>query len=85
MYGTPVIAADVGGIPELVSAGKTGELFQMANKDNLKNKIEQLWNDKRKMTQYAQNCKNISFDTIEKYSHKLLKIYKGEKFDDNIY
>ena len=37
------------------------------------------------MTQYAQNCKNISFDTIEKYSHKLLKIYKGEKFDDNIY
>lgn len=28
MYGTPVLGANIGGIPELISVGKTGELFE---------------------------------------------------------
>ena len=28
MYGTPVLGADIGGIPELIQVGKTGELFK---------------------------------------------------------
>ena len=31
MYGTPVIGADIGGIPELIQEGKTGELFESGN------------------------------------------------------
>ncbi len=28
MYGTPVLGANIGGIPELIQVGKTGELFE---------------------------------------------------------
>ena len=28
MYGTPVLGANIGGIPELIQEGKTGELFE---------------------------------------------------------
>ena len=30
MYGTSVLGADIGGIPELIQVGKTGELFKSA-------------------------------------------------------
>ena len=42
----------------------------------MKNKIEELWNNKEKLDKYSENCKNISFDTIEKYCNKLIKIYE---------
>ena len=31
MYGTPVLGANIGGIPELILVGKTGELFESGN------------------------------------------------------
>lgn len=31
MYGTPVLGADIGGIPELIRVGETGELFESGN------------------------------------------------------
>ena len=76
MYGTPVLGANIGGIPELISVGSTGELFESGNGEDLKNKIEELWNNKEKLDKYSENCKNISFDTIEKYCNKLIKIYE---------
>ena len=36
MYGTPVLGADIGGIPELIHVGKTGELFESGNAEDLK-------------------------------------------------
>ena len=76
MYGTPVLGANIGGIPELISVGSTGELFESGNGEDLKNKIEELWNNKEKLDKYSENCKNISFDTIEEYCNKLIKIYE---------
>ena len=38
MYGTPVLGANIGGIPELILVGKTGELFESGNGEDLKNK-----------------------------------------------
>lgn len=75
MYGTPVIGADIGGIPELIQAGKTGELFESGNNNSLKLKIQNLWNDKDLCKQYSENCRNIEFDSIDKYYQKLIKIY----------
>ena len=63
MYGTPVLGADIGGIPELIKVGKTGELFESGNKSDLKLKIEKLWTDKELTDDYIKNCKDISFDT----------------------
>lgn len=76
MYGTPVIGADIGGIPELISVGLTGETFEAKNYKDLKNKILTLWNDKEKLKQYSENCKNIECETLETYTKKLFEIYK---------
>lgn len=76
MYGTPVLGANIGGIPELIQAGKTGELFESGNAGELKEKIEKLWNDKELTKQYSENCKGIEFDTIEMYYDKILEIYR---------
>ena len=75
MYGTPVLGANIGGIPELIQVGKTGELFESGNKEDLKKKIHEI---DSKYEEYSKNCKNISFDTIDEYCGKLMKIYEGE-------
>lgn len=78
MYGTPVLGANIGGIPELIQKGKTGDLFSAGNKKELKEKIEQLWNNKALTAQYSENCKETPFDDIEDYYKKILKIYQGK-------
>lgn len=76
MYGTPVLGADIGGIPELIQVGKTGELFESGNAENLKKQIRKLWDDRALTAQYCENCRSIGFDTIEEYYEKLMKIYR---------
>lgn len=39
-YGTPVIGANIGGIPEIISDGETGYIFTSRDKDDLIDKIE---------------------------------------------
>lgn len=78
MYGTPVLGANIGGIPELIEVGKTGELFESGNEVELKEKISKLWNERWLTDQYSQNCKNIRFDDIDEYGEKLIKIYQGK-------
>ena len=79
MYGTPVLGADIGGIPELIEAGKTGTLFESGNANDLKEKIQTLWSDRALTDQYMENCKAIRFDTIEDYYKKLIPIYCTKK------
>ena len=75
MYGTPVLGARIGGIPELIKEGETGELFESGNAEELKEKISELYNDKAKTDRYSDNCKNVDFDTIEEYYQKILNYY----------
>ena len=77
MYGKPVLGANIGGIPELIDEGKTGELFTSGDKDELEKKILSLWNDREKLAEYSRNCEENVFDTVEEYTEKLLKIYQG--------
>ncbi|WP_105303426.1 glycosyltransferase [Anaerolactibacter massiliensis] len=77
MYGTPVIGADIGGIPELIQTGKTGEVFQSSNAEKLKAKIEQFWNDRIMCQRYSENCKEVQFEAPESYYKKVMRIYKG--------
>lgn len=78
MYGTPVLGANIGGIPELIQVGKTGELFESGNGKDLREKIENLWNNNELCQKYSENCKNIYFDTISEYYEKIMKLYKDE-------
>ncbi len=76
MYGTPVLGANIGGIPELIQVGKTGELFESGNQDDLRNRIKRLWDKKELTDSYSRNCKDIAFDTVSQYYEKLMVIYK---------
>lgn len=78
MYGTPVLGANIGGIPELISIGKTGELFESGNHLELKKQIQFLWKYKNLTDQYSDNCKYIDFDDVEMYVNKLMNIYIGK-------
>lgn len=75
MYSTPVIGADIGGIPELIEVGKTGELFEAGNKDDLKEKVLRLYTDKELLSKYTQCCKDVSFETPQSYYDKIIKYY----------
>ena len=80
MLGTPVIGANIGGIPELIREGVDGELFESGNVEKLKERIKLLWNEEERQKQYASACETISYDSVEKYCEKLEDIYrrKGE-------
>ena len=73
--GTPVIASNLGGIPELIDLGKTGDVFEAGNVEQLTEIISDLWTDKVKASNYSKNCEQKSFDSLEKYCEKLLAIY----------
>ena len=80
MYGTPVLGANIGGIPELIRAGRTGELFESGNRADLRDKIQKLWKNPELIRQYSENCREINFDDIGDYCKKLIKLYRaGEK------
>ena len=76
MLGTPVIGSNMGGIPELIEIGKTGEIFERKNQQDLKAKIESLWYDKDKLNRYSKNCDEMECETLETYYEKLIDIYK---------
>lgn len=78
MYGTPVLGANIGGIPEIMDDGITGELFQSGDMQDLKQKLLKLWNDRELLAQYSANCSQKAFDSIEDYTKKLIQIYSGE-------
>ena len=78
MYGTPVQGARIGGIPELIEPGNTGELFESGNGVELKRKIQEMWNETRAdHSRYAQ-CNGNRFDTTEEYVKKMIKIYSDQ-------
>ena len=78
LYGTPVLGADIGGIPELIEVGKTGELFESGNAAQLKEKIQTLWENRELTDRYSENCAHLRFDDVAAYTEKLLKLYRGE-------
>ena len=82
-FGTPVVGADIGGIPELVEQGRTGELFASGDVDELCDKIWKLWNDRQLLSEYTENCRKKSFDTVEEYCEKLVRLYRGENGAEN--
>ena len=76
--GTPVIGSKMGGIPELIEEGKTGELFTAGNVDELISKIDKILENKSSLDTYVKHCKKVKYETSETYYKKLIKIYKGE-------
>ncbi len=77
MYGTPVLASDLGGAPELVQPGRTGDLFRGGDAQELTEHIKELWEDSELCRAYSENCRSINFDTAEEYCAKIVRnIYR---------
>jgi glycosyltransferase involved in cell wall biosynthesis len=75
-YGTPVIGADIGGIPELVEDRRDGLLFQPGNVNELVERIQTLYNDRDLLNQYSERClEKVKTFSIERYYNELMIIY----------
>lgn len=75
MLGTPVIASNMGGIPELIEEGKTGLLFQAGNAKDLESKLRYLLENENTLKSFTESCKAVTFETPDSYYEKILKIY----------
>lgn len=74
--GIPVLGADIGGIPELISEGKNGLLFESGNAIDLQQKIQFFYEElslKTNNLQIAQEAQS-AFSSDEYYK-RLMKIY----------
>lgn len=74
---TPVIGADIGGIPELIDNGRTGLLFESGNSDELTEKIEYLYKNRELCRQMSAECASVCYDTISEYSERILNLFEG--------
>jgi len=77
--GTPVLGANIGGIPELTQTNEMNMTFEMKNAVNLAEKINTMW---QKTT--GKDYSNLAKSSQEKfnsenYYHNLINIYKNEK------
>ena len=77
MYGTPVVVSRMGGAPELLEEGKTGEVFEAGNADSLEQKIRRLLDTEGLLEQYSKACLQHQFETSHSYYQKLMEIYGG--------
>lgn len=77
-YAKPVIASNIGGIPEVVEDELTGLLFEPGNIDNLHLQVQNLWNDEVSIHNYghAGREKVIKEYSPGFYYSRLLKVYE---------
>lgn len=74
--GTPVIGSNIGGIPELLEQDVTGLLFESGNIEELKIKIEELWDNTERQKLLVDSCNKVKFDDLKKYVEKIIKLYQ---------
>lgn len=81
--GTPVLGANIGGIPELILPGVTGDLFESGNVGSLTETLSALWKNRGLLEAMAENCRRTSFDTPRTYAAKFLALAGEEETHEN--
>ena len=76
--GTPVVAFDVGGVPETVRHGITGYLAKRESYEDLSSGIIQLLDDKARLNQIKENCRDIAVKeySMDLYIKRHVKLYQ---------
>jgi len=76
--GKPVIASNIGGIPEQVEHNKTGLQFEPTNIEQLKECILKYWSNLQLVIEHGKNayCKAKEQYTTARYYNELLDVYK---------
>ena len=78
-YGTPVIGAAIGGVPELIREEENGLLFESGNEKQLEEAVGRLWEDEGLLERLTEGCRKVSFNQVEDYCEKLLEYYGQQK------
>ena len=78
MLGTPVLGADIGGIPELIDNNVNGELFGSGDVTDMKDHILKIWSNRNIAEVYCRNLQRLKFDCAEDYAKKILRVYAAE-------
>ena len=78
--GKPVIASNIGGIPEQIEHDKNGLLFEPANVTQLKDCILKYWNNPELVVEHGKNAyqKAVTQYSEDRYLKEITKLYKGE-------
>lgn len=73
--GIPVMAADIGGVAELIKEGKNGWVFPAGDFDDMKKKIVALYNRRVEVDKMSDYCRySIKSCMLDKHIEKLLKL-----------
>ncbi len=81
LLGVPVVAANTGGIPSMITDKTDGVLFQKGNADDLADKIIALWEDDDKCVRISKAEREkarIAHDPVQNY-RRLISIYQQIK------
>ena len=78
MAKTPVIATDIGAVPELVEDGKTGLLVKPNDADGIATCIENLIKDRELYKRISEEAKGLAVErfSLEKMVKGTLSVYK---------
>lgn len=71
--GTPVLGADIGGIPELLENG-SGMLFKAGDVADLTEKLSMLWNEDELIERLTNSCNMRRHISIEEYVDRYIEI-----------
>lgn len=72
--GTPVLGARIGGIPELIEEGVSGMTFTSGDVEDLKDKIQMMFNHQFDYEHIAENA--VRRYSSETYYEKMMEYYK---------
>ncbi|MBU0614028.1 glycosyltransferase [Patescibacteria group bacterium] len=73
--GVPVLAADIGGVGELVKNGKNGFLFKAGDEKDFLRAVDELYKDRKYFFQHQKEiAETIAPYSLENYTRKLLQI-----------
>lgn len=74
---TPVLAADIGGIPELMEDGVTGRLFEFRNVKDLESRLIDLMSDHALLERYSRFCGSYEPMSSQRYLCLLADAYRS--------
>lgn len=78
-FGKPVIASNIGAIPELIQDGYIGFLFEPNNIEQLENIIKNIYDNKSILDEMRDNCfRSAEKYCIENFIEKHLEIYNAK-------
>ena len=77
--GMPVLAADIGGVAELIKEGLNGWVFPANDWEAMNKKILGIQKQRDKVKAMGDNCRvSVKDNSLEKYTDKILKLIHNE-------